>query len=250
MDIVVLRQVLEHISDLNGFFKAVDQVYDTQGEKMLFLEVPDFSKALESADCSTIWEEHPNYFTTTTLEIMLIRYGYVPIVWDYYNFSGGAICVLAKKMYNTDYKSRMMPVDCSIYKTFAERVFDYREVLVTTLKKAREKGYRIELYGTGSRACTLVNGLCIGDLIDGAIDDQPEKDGLFMPGCRLEIKSFDETMNKYINCRMVILLAVNNESEDMVVNKIHSRRKDILIASLFSPKIIKDQVEMLNKSLQ
>lgn len=41
-----------------------------------------------------------------------------------------------------------------------------------------------------------------------------------------------------------------NESEDMVVNKIHSRRKDILIASLFSPKIIKDQAETLNKSLQ
>ncbi len=249
VNLIILRQVLEHIPDLDGFFVAADKIFAKGGKRMLFIEVPDFSKALNSADCSTIWEEHPNYFTKKTLESILSEHGYECIVWDFYNFSGGAMCVLAKKIDLMESVGKNRVFDLQLYNSFSDRVYEYKNKLVTTISSAREKGYKILLYGTGSRACTLVNGLEIGAMFDSAIDDQIEKNGLYMPGCKLPIHSFDDAMKRIINNKAIFLLAVNNENEEKVIRKIRECQEDVLIASLFSPRNINEELTLIENGL-
>ena len=242
IDMIVMRQVLEHIPDLDDFFEALDSIVDA--EKLLFIEVPDFGEALKSGDCSTIWEEHPNYFTYEVLELMLNKKGYVILDKAFYDFSGGAMCVLAKKVevpIKNTLKSNMLQ-----YKNFASIVNDYSIKLRSALENAHERGAKVFLYGTGSRACTLVNGLELGGEIDYAVDDQKEKQGHYMPGSHLPIISLDKVSNA-VGQDNVFLLAVNHENEEIVANKILSlyNKENVKVVSLFTPNDIFDQVKKI-----
>lgn len=244
-DLLILRQVLEHIPDLGGFFDAASYILN-DGGGMLFIEVPDFEQVLRTAECSTIWEEHPNYFTKNTLAFLLQAHGFEPITWEFYDFSGGAMAVLAKKSSNTVVGRSLRYTGGGIplreYAEFSDRVFSRRNQLVNVLASARKQGYEIYLYGSGVRACTMANGLSLGKLFDGCVDDQKEKQGHFMPGCRLPIKGLDSVLNA--NTKQIFLLAVNHENEQKVMNNILSRGLNkTLVVSLFSPQIVKE-IEM------
>ena len=243
-DLIIMRQVLEHIPDLDSFFEALDLLL--KGKELLFIEVPDFANALQSGDCSTIWEEHPNYFTYEVLELMLDLKGYTIVEKAFYDFSGGAICVLARK---TDSRSMRITNKQMLnqYSSFSGLVNEYGMKLKLALRHLREKGKTIFLYGTGSRACTLVNGLGVGKEIDYAIDDQKEKQGHYMPGSHLLIISLDKAIKMGGAHNGVILLAVNHENEELVSEKIMSliEKSDIKIISLFAPNNIFKEINKL-----
>ncbi|NBJ97511.1 methyltransferase domain-containing protein [bacterium 1xD8-48] len=242
-DMVIMRQVVEHIEDLRGLFESLDLILN--GEKLLFIEVPDFGEALRSGDCSTIWEEHPNYFTYNILEFLLNTKGYKVLEKDFYDFSGGAICVLAKKE-----KTAIANVkkDMTAYNNFANVVNNYAVKLKSALRNAHEKGIKVFLYGTGARACTLINGLGIEE-IDCAIDDQKEKQNHYMPGSHLPILSLEKVSDSAD--KKVFLLAVNHENEEMVSKKIllHNNAKNVKIISLFAPNDIFKEVEKVEELL-
>ncbi|MFX8786074.1 hypothetical protein ABTM90_19840, partial [Acinetobacter baumannii] len=72
--------------------------------------------------------------------------------------------------------------------------------------------------GAGCRACTFTNAFELGSLIDFAVDDQKERQGLFMPGSRIGVRSPDDL--KTSSSPLVCLLAVNNENEAVVTSKL------------------------------
>lgn len=241
-DMIVMRQVLEHIPDLDGLFEAMDLILN--GKKLLLIEVPNFGEALKSGDCSTIWEEHPNYFTYEVLESMMSRKGYKILENCFYDFSGGAICILAQKMETPVLNCQ---IDMGQYRNFAEVVNKYAVRLKAALKGAHEAGIKIFLYGTGSRACTLINGLEMGKLIDSAVDDQKEKQNHYMPGSRLAILNLEQASSS--EGSKLFLLAVNHESEEGVIQRILSLNKteDVKIVSLFAPNDIFKEVEEIER---
>ncbi|HLY65058.1 MAG TPA: methyltransferase domain-containing protein, partial [Chloroflexota bacterium] len=95
-EFVVARQVLEHITDLHGYFASARQLLRPDG--MLMLELPDFEIALRAGDCSALWEEHVNYFTEPMLRGLLRRMGFELLELRRYNFSGGGMTVLARQV--------------------------------------------------------------------------------------------------------------------------------------------------------
>lgn len=242
-DLVIMRQVLEHIPDLDAFFEALDMILG--GEKLLLIEVPDFSEAFKYGDCSTIWEEHPNYFTYRVLELLLRRKGYTIIDKDFYDFSGGAMCVLAGR--EESQAVDMENVDLLEYEKFSGVISNYAQKLNSALMDVRTNGTKVFLYGTGARACTLVNGLGLKEKIDAAIDDQKEKQGHYMPGCHLPILSIDEAGSG--KGRKLFLLAVNHENEEAVSKKIQEfyDGENIEIISLFAPNDILEEVRKIRK---
>ena len=245
-DLIIMRSLLEHIPNLNEFFEAINHVLGEQG--MLFIEVPDFFEALKSGDCSTIWEEHPNYFTYDVLEFILNTKGYQIINKAFFDYSGGFMYVLAQK--SKAVSITKCKKDLSLYVNFSSVVNDYAQKLKTTLQKAREIGYKVFLYGTGMRACTLVNGLNMGSMIDLAVDDQEEKQGHFMPGSHLPIVSFDKVST--LSGGKIFLLAVNHENEETVSKKILSLNniENIKIISLSAPNDIFAEVKKLGQNLE
>jgi len=242
-DTVVARHVLEHVLDIDLFFRCVNTLLSEKG--FLFLGVPDFEIGLSMGDCSTLWEEHVSYFTEPVISNMLLKFGLEPVFINRYNFSGGVMAILAKR---TSKLSSSQPIDRLKEKavSFSQEVDRYKKQIHKTLKQYRGNGYEIALYGVGCRACTAVNGLALGEYIDFAIDDQQERQDRYMPGSRLPIYSPDRIKDS--TKPLVCLLAVNQENESNVMSRLRGiTTANIEFASLFSPNNIWQELEKLNK---
>ncbi|MDP2330654.1 MAG: class I SAM-dependent methyltransferase [Reyranella sp.] len=214
-DTVVVRQVLEHLLDIPGFFTCVDLLLAPQG--ILFVDVPDVEQGMRSGDATMLWEEHVNSFTTPVLESALARFGFAVVESERYNFSGGTIAVAARRG-----AARGTPLDLekhlAVAGKFAERVEGYQKRLKSVLSRARDAGFGIVLYGAGNRACTLTNSGDLKGLIDYAVDDQLERQGLFMPGTGIPVRPSAELAQE--SRPFLCLLAVNNEHETKVTAKV------------------------------
>jgi hypothetical protein len=108
-------------------------------------------------------------------------------------------------------------------KTLREKAIRYRErwpvfrnALIQYLRQHKEKGGKVAAYGAGARFCSLVNFLNLGPYIEFIVDDQPEKQGKYMPGSKLPILPGNALEEHSID---LCLLAVNAESEDKVIAK-------------------------------
>ena len=244
-DLVVSRQVLEHVLDLDNFFACANQLLSEDG--FLFIDVPDCERGVEQGDCSIIWEEHVSYFSETVLVAAFRQYGFEPKTIRHYNFSGGTVAILAQKSSSTTSIDRITTSDITKnIDAFQSQAAVYQENLSIGLQEARRRNTKVVLYGTGCRACTVVNALKLGKFIDYAIDDQVERQGLFMPGSRLPIH--DPSVIKDIGAPFICLLAVNNENEAKVKAKLESAvGTDVVCISLLGPLDINDELSALSE---
>jgi SAM-dependent methyltransferase len=213
-DVVVSRQVLEHVADINLFFRCVDLLLKEDG--ILFIDVPDIGGGLAVGDCTIAWEEHVNYFTDQVLVNLLDRQGFTSLDERKFNYSGGTLAVLSKRK-QPGHVFQPSREHLPLLATFNERVKAYGSKLAQALKKARANYDQIVIYGVGCRACALVNGHALGGLIDFAVDDQPERQGKLLPGSQLEIKS--PSVLQTVGMKSLIILAVNQENEEKVATK-------------------------------
>lgn len=238
---VVVRQVLEHIADIEGFFACVDRLLEPNG--FLLLELPDIQTALSMGDCSFVWEEHVNYFTEPVIRGMLRHFGYEPVLVRRYPFSGVCIAVLAKRVRERapDWGHQLLSPHAA---DFRQKLQAYGTRLREALAQQRKQGALVVLYGVGCRACTVVNGLDLTPYIEYAIDDRPERQHKYMPGSRLPIRP-PQKLEERIGS-IVCLLAVNQESEAVVkenVSRLTHQRVEFV--SLSSPNDVWRELERL-----
>ncbi|KAF0225622.1 MAG: D-mycarose [Rhodospirillaceae bacterium] len=242
-DVVVSRQVFEHLLDIDNFFACAAKLLKADG--FLFVDLPDFQPSFDNGDVSVLWEEHVSYFTEPVLLAAFARNGFLVETVRKYDFSGGTIAVKARRAEAPAMANSDVTAIVHTAQGFAARSADYAAHLRTSLEARRAQGARVVLYGVGCRACTVVNALDLKDCIDFAVDDQPERQGMFMPGSRLEIKPSAVLADD--RRPLVCLLAVNNESEDKVMQKVMNLSPDRTICvTLFSPKDIHQALAALD----
>lgn len=203
-DIIITRHVLEHILDLNDFLKSINQVLKKNG--LLVIEVPDFQTNLDYTDYA-LWEEHVNYFTINTLNTLLGIHGFKIFYSDTSMYTGRAITIYAQKF---EKNSFFKPLDEIKIKTeYGEKFFDFKY----NFHKFLNKFDKINIYGCGAKSSFLSNILELNQ-IEFFIDDQKEKNDLFVPGVNKKIISWEDKFINYLN-----LLGVNFENEIKVIKK-------------------------------
>ncbi|CAA7613589.1 conserved hypothetical protein [Candidatus Terasakiella magnetica] len=244
--LVISRQVMEHVLDVHGFLRAINTMLAEGG--FLFLDLPDSAPALGIGDCSFLWEEHVGYYTRDLLERLLSAHGFALKNLQTFDFSGGCIALLAQKIGPSTCESLPSHNETTAISGFAGRVEAYSESLHKLLIHAREKSIRVVLYGAGVRGCSVANFLKLAPLIDHVVDDQAERKGLFMPGVRLKVESLDEIMKD--PGRFLILLAVNNENDARVSEKIRKLANDrALIMTICGPADIDSEIRKMNRMI-
>ena len=246
-DVILARQVLEHVADIDLFFGTVNRLLANDG--LLFIDVPDVGRGLQVGDCTIVWEEHVNYFTEDVLIRMLGRYGFYPIAFNKFNYSGGTLAVLASK--DKQRNGELSVEDFRpISRNFSSRVKHYQDSLKRTLTDAKKSFKNIVIYGVGCRACTLINGLQLGSNIDFAVDDQLERQGKLMPGSHLQIRSPEALQEAGANS--LVLLAVNQENEAKVKARTIDACKNskVTFLSIFGPSDIEAELKSLQISLK
>lgn len=242
-DLVVSRQVLEHIVDFENFFACVKLVLREDG--LLFIDVPDFGPGSSVGDLSVLWEEHVSYFTEATLLALLARHGFETISVKKYDFSGGSLAVAARLAAGN---VKIPAAPSGVGERFGKRAREYGARLRPVLAKARGSGMQVAVYGAGCRACTFTNAHELADLIELSLDDQRERQGMFLPGTRIPICSPDDLSAR--SEPLVCLLAVNHENEAKVSGRLRENLKRPLhIVSIFAPSDIWQELDRLDSSI-
>jgi SAM-dependent methyltransferase len=238
-DLVIARQVLEHLVDFENFFECVKLALSDDG--LLFIDVPDFAPGSAAGDVSVLWEEHVSYFTESTLLSLLTRHGFEPVSVKKYNFSGGSLAVAARRIAGA---LRTPATSSGVGERFGERAQEYGARLRPILERIRKGGAQVVIYGAGCRACTFTNAHEMSNLIQLSIDDQKERQGMFLPGTRIPIASPGELSRSSVP--LVCLLAVNQENEAVVSNRLRENLKRPLhIVSIFAPSDIWNELDHL-----
>ena len=213
-DLLVARQVLEHITALEDFRKAMRMLLRPGG--YVLIEVPNFGFSLAAPDYSAIWEEHVNYFTLETLSRFLAEIGIRVIHSEMAIFSGEALIVVGQHIETSlslpprDYLKELRAKALA----YRDHWPMFREAFIRYLYKHQKSGGKVAVYGAGCRACSLINFAGLGPYFEFCLDNQPEKQGKYMPGSHLPVLSGEALEKHSVD---LCLLAVNAENEEKVM---------------------------------
>ena len=230
-DLLICRQVLEHVSYLDEFLTAVRSIINDNGN--LLIEVPDFAVPLEYGDISAIWEEHVNYFTENSLKYLLRKHGFDPVLTRRYDFSGGAITVIARKASAEEsiFVGNILS-EYDVNSLYRKKTEDFASRIIMYITASGYPKDRIAIYGAGNRSVILLNHF-LDNFVGIVVDDQPEKQNRFLPKCHKPIYGSEYLINNNI---ALCLLAVNAENEDVVINNnLEYTRKGGKFVSVLSP---------------
>ena len=214
--VIICRHVIEHVLDLENFIKNIHALMGK--DTLLVLETPSFEMISQKGDFSCIWEQHINYFSLHTLTKILGRYNLSLRRHYIFPFGGGSLLLFIQLGWKneTDNSSPGLAQDY-INKSEA----NIKE-LNTYLKNLKSKKYKITAFGAGHRSTLLLNISGGYKYIDYVVDDNKNKEGLFLPGSRLPIFN---TSKLYQECppHYCLLTPLNSKKiEKKVINR-HSK---------------------------
>lgn len=215
-DVIIVRHILEHAHDVAGFIQALRNLTSERG--YIVFEVPDCSRALETCDYTTIWEEHTIYFTPATFKNSLSFAGFKLERYECYPypFENSLVGIIRAHEQAKPPRVSKEVLDQELVRAgnFARHLPKKAAALRKFLGERRQKQGKIALFGAGHLACTFVSVLGIKECIDFFVDDNPHKRGLFMPGCQLPIY---ETTALYRENVKLCLLSLNPLSEEKIL---------------------------------
>lgn len=217
-DVVIARHIWEHTSDPAGFVNALKELLLPHG--YVVLEIPDCERALESCDYSTVWEEHSIYFTPATFARAVSNCGLSLSYYRSFPYSLENSLVAIGQLGGAAPEANAAPLDLEKEKRraqkFARSLEERREKMKNYFRGVMAERGKIAFLGAGHLAATFINLLELKEYMDCLVDDNPHKQGLFMPGSRLPIYPTWALLERNIK---LCLLSVNAETEDRVVQK-------------------------------
>jgi hypothetical protein len=212
-DVVVARHILEHAHDPAAFLEACCELARPGG--LIVFEVPDSSTFLEACDYSFLWEEHVCYFTPATLQYFLAARGLhvgETLVFPYsLENSINAILVNSRGM-AVDHAAD--PAEIARGRRFAQGFDRRRAGYRRRIEALKASVGRVAVFGAGHLATKFINFNGVADLLEGVVDDSPNKRHLFMPGSRLPIVGSSLLADPSLG---VCLMSLSPESEQKVV---------------------------------
>jgi SAM-dependent methyltransferase len=192
VDHVCCRHTLEHIPDVLGFLRLVRRGIGARTDVSLFFELPDMERVLVEQAFWDIYYEHCSYFTYGSLARLFRRTGFdVTNLWKAYD---DQYLMLEAKPVDGPTEPHLELED-DLARTKAQ-VAQFKAVIGPELHRLRAQFERwkgenkkVALWGSGSKAVSLITTLKIAEMVDAVVDINPHKHGKFLAGCGNEILS-------------------------------------------------------------
>jgi hypothetical protein len=189
---VVCRHTLEHVHDVATFLREVRAGLDRTSGGLAIFEVPDTRRVLEERGFWDLYYEHCSYFTTGSLARAFRSAGLAPSRIER-TFDDQYLLMTATAARGEP--SEPLPEEetadevVALAEDFKSSLDEARLHWRERLHAARESGARIVIWGAGSKAVGFLSMLGVADAVDCAVDVNPDKHGMFMPGTGHEIVS-------------------------------------------------------------
>jgi SAM-dependent methyltransferase len=192
-DVIHAHNVLAHVADLNGFVRGLSMLLKDDG--VVVIEVPYVKDMIDGCEFDTIYHEHLSYFSLTALNHLFTRHALKIHEVTRVPIHGGTLRIYVSREQDTNESviqilREEQSWDLSFYTDFTEEVEKLRLELVELLRKLKQEGKRIAVYGASAKGSTLLNYCRIGnDIVDYVVDRSTVKQGLYTPGTHLQIYS-------------------------------------------------------------
>jgi hypothetical protein len=193
---------------------------------IITMEFPHILQLIKQNQFDTIYHEHFSYFSFFVIQKIFLSKGLTIFDVEEIPTHGGSLRIFAKHSENKLFeikenvenlvkKEKHVGLDnYPVYSDFSQKVKNVKNELNQFLEKAKLEGKSTVCYGAPAKGNTLLNFCGIkNEQIKYTVDRSPHKQGLFLPGSHLPIKSpknILETKPDYI-----IILAWNLKDEIM-----------------------------------
>jgi len=190
VDLLVVRHIAEHAEAPSRFMAALSALLAPGG--VMVVEVPDCTGNLTRQDYSMIWEEHALYLTPDSAPQLAAAAGCAVVDLQVHPFRFEDVIVLyARKQ---DGAVALPPPDRAavvrnrdLARRYAAAFPDWTARYRALFENLTRDGRRLAAYGAGHLTCAFVNFHGLSDYFACVVDDMPQKQGLFLPKCRLPI---------------------------------------------------------------
>ncbi|HEX4610741.1 MAG TPA: class I SAM-dependent methyltransferase [Urbifossiella sp.] len=216
-DVLLARHLLEHSDDVHRTLAAARGLVRPGG--YVVFEMPDVRKALERGDYTGVWEEHQTYFTPATLRQLLAAGGFevVSLTRHYYPQEDMLVAVARPGAGAAGALSdRELAFEVERADRYVRGFSRVRDRVRDAVAGHARGGRGVAALGAGHVCAAFINLYGLADVFDFVADDDPRKQGLFMPGSRLPVRPSADLVARGTG---LCLMTVRSEIEAAVAAK-------------------------------
>lgn len=198
-DLIAGNNVYAHVPDINDFTRGLSKALKPEGT--ITLEFPHLMPLIEHTQFDTVYHEHFSYLSLTAVTSIFAAAGLR--VWDVEQLPthGGSLrvygCHVTAPMATTDHVSSLTEREeqfgitrLETYTTFQARADRVKDDFLAFLIKQKRAGRQVAAYGAAAKGNTLLNYAGVRpDLLPYVCDAAPSKQGKYMPGSHVPIRS-------------------------------------------------------------
>ena len=175
-----------HMEDLHGACEGVKRLLAPGG--VFVCQAISGADMIHGNAFDQVLHEHLCYYTLRSFSALMEQHGLRVVGLMHHNIHGGSN---EYHVMHSDHAPQSLEdddvelIDCI---EFADRVMDMRADLLAVLSDYKARGKSVWAYGAPGKGSTLLNSFGIGpDLVQFAVEKNPRKFGLSIPGCRIPI---------------------------------------------------------------
>jgi hypothetical protein len=203
-DLLLASNVFAHVDDIKSMTECFLKLLKKNG--VLVIEVQYLLYTLLDCTFDNIYHEHVNYWSVMSINKFFKKLGITVFRVEKINTHGGSIRVFATKDSNRkidksvnifiDDEKKFGLNNFQIYNNFSKKVHQIKENVRRKINYIKNKKKTIAGYGSPAKATTALNFYNISKEIDFIIEDNPFKQGKFLPGVRIPIIGKNDIINK------------------------------------------------------
>lgn len=198
-DLTIANNVLAHVPNINDFVSGFREILKPEG--IATFEFPHLLNLIKLNQFDTIYHEHFSYISLIAAKNIFASNGLRIFDVETIPTHGGSlrlfVCRPEASWTTTDRVDNILHQeyeeglgDDEVYFNFAKKTREVKNSLLELLISLKRRGNIIVGYGAPAKGNTLLNYCGIGpDFLEFTVDRSPQKQGLYLPGTRLPIKS-------------------------------------------------------------
>ncbi|HEX3487309.1 MAG TPA: class I SAM-dependent methyltransferase [Micropepsaceae bacterium] len=198
-NLVAANNVLAHVPAINDFVAGLRELLADNG--VLTVECPHLLRLIAEVQFDTVYHEHFFYFSLAAIERVFAKHGLRLFDVEQLSTHGGSLRIFAERADATSPRVvseklealRALERDAGVqrpdyYDGFNRRVTATIASVRNFLAQARKESKTVVAYGAAAKGNTLLNacGATAAD-IAYAVDRNPHKQGLLLPGTHLPV---------------------------------------------------------------
>jgi hypothetical protein len=226
--VILGNNVLAHVPDIVDFLSGISHLLTS--ESIAVIEFPHATQMIRNNQFDTIYHEHYSYLNLSALIPILKKVGLEVFDVEEHDLHGGSLRIFLQQLAGIRkigtsvekilvFEKQWSPLLDDVKIEFQRRQMDVVLKLKEKLIFYKQEGLRVVAFGAAAKGTTLLNVAKIDEnLIEFVIDSSVAKQGKWVPGTGIEIRSPDAL--KENSADVILILAWNFAKE--IIKQIQS----------------------------